>query len=119
VNCFDSLPKRPGIRRRCYQAKGVQWEAVDATSPKATVRDSETTVTLLFRFLENGSIESVRAEGRGRPKVGAVIPTPWEVRWINYQLQDGMRIPVEDEVAWMLSEGPRPYYRGRIIKNTL
>jgi hypothetical protein len=95
-------------------SQGVQWEAVDDTSAKATLKDSATTLTMLFRFNENGLIESVRAEARGRTVSGAVIPTPWEGQWSNYELRDGMRIPIEGEVAWMLPEGPKPYWRGRI-----
>jgi hypothetical protein len=95
-------------------SQGVRWEAVDERSAKATLRDGETTLTLTFRFDEAGLIESVRAEARGRTVKGAVVPTPWEGRWRNYELRDGMRVPLEGEVAWMLPEGPKPYWRGRI-----
>ena len=37
-------------------SQGVQWEAVDDTSAKATLKDGATTLTLLFRFNENGLI---------------------------------------------------------------
>jgi hypothetical protein len=47
-----------------------------------------------------------------------VIPTPWEGRWSRYDLRDGMRIPLEGEVAWMLPEGQEPYWRGRITNLT-
>jgi hypothetical protein len=97
-------------------SQGMQWEAVDDTSAKATLTDGETTVTMLFRFNENGLIESGRAEARGRTVAGTVVPTPWEGRWSNYELRNGMRIPIEGEVAWMLPEGPKPYWRGRITK---
>jgi hypothetical protein len=43
-----------------------------------------------------------------------VIPTAWEGRWSNYELRDGMRIPIEGEVAWILPEGPKTYWRARI-----
>lgn len=39
-------------------------------SAKARLKDGETAVTLLFRFDENGLIESVRAEARGRAVAG-------------------------------------------------
>jgi hypothetical protein len=45
---------------------GVHWKAVDDFSSRATLKDGKTAVTLLFRFDENGLIESVRAEARGR-----------------------------------------------------
>src|ERR1700724_3646839 len=96
-------------------SQGVQWKAIDDLSAKATLIDGATAVTLLFRFDKNGLIESVRAEARGRTVAGVVIPTPWEVRWINCELRDGMRIPTESEVAWLLAEGPKPYFRGMRI----
>jgi len=99
-------------------SQGVQWEAVDDTSAKATLKDGEITVTMLFRFDENGLIESGRAEARGRTVAGKVVPTPWEGRWSNYELRHGMRIPIEGEVAWILPEGPKPYWRGRITNLT-
>lgn len=95
-------------------SQGVTWEAVDDGSARATLKDGEISLTMLFRFKEDGLIESVRAEARGRTVAGAVIPTPWEGRWSNYELRDGMRIPLEGEVSWMLPEGPKPYWRGRI-----
>lgn len=95
---------------------GVHWEAVDETSAKATFGDGTTTLTMLFRFGESELIESVRAEARGRAVAGAVIPTPWEGRWSNYELRDGMHIPIDGEVAWMLPEGAKPYWRGRITR---
>jgi hypothetical protein len=93
---------------------GVQWEAVDNTSAKATLRDGKNSVTLLFHFDENGLIDSVRAEARGRAVGDEVIPTPWEGRWSNYEQRDGILIPVDGEVSWILPEGPKPYWRGHI-----
>ncbi len=95
-------------------SQGVQWKGVDDFSAEATLKDGETTVTLLFRFHENGLIESVRAEARGRTVGRIVIPTPWECRWSNYERRDGMCIPTEGEAAWVLPDGGKPYFRGRI-----
>jgi hypothetical protein len=95
-------------------SQGVQWKAIDNFSAAATLKDGENAVTLLFSFNENGLIKSVHAEARGRTVAGAVIPTPWEGRWSNYERRDGMCIPTEGEVAWLLPEGPKPYFRGRI-----
>ncbi len=95
-------------------SQGVQWKPVGDFSAKATLKDGETAVILLFRFDENGRIESVRADSRGRTVGGLVIPTPWEVQWSNYERRDGMCIPTGGEVAWVLPEGPKPYFRGRI-----
>ncbi len=99
-------------------SQGVHWEAVDEMSARATLKDGDTALTMLFRFDADGLIESVRAEARGRTVGDAVIPTPWEGRWSRYEVRDGMRIPVQGEVAWLLPEGPKPYWRGRIMSIT-
>jgi hypothetical protein len=80
------------------------------------LQDGENKLTLLFRFQEDGLIASVRAEARGHTTAGAVIPTPWEGYWSHYTLHDGTRIPLVGEVAWMLPEGPRPYWCGQITR---
>lgn len=94
-------------------SQGVQWEAVDDNSAKATFKDGETTVTMLFRFSKDNLIESVHAE-RPRMVGKKVIPTQWEGRWSNYKIRDGMYVPLEGEVAWILTEGRKPYWRGRV-----
>ena len=99
-------------------SQGVHWQRIDAVSAEASLKDGETTATLLFRFAENGLIQSVRAKARGRTVAGTVIPTPWEGQWKNYELRDGMLIPTEGEVAWVLPDGPNPYWRGRITSLT-
>jgi hypothetical protein len=88
--------------------------AIDDFSAKATLKDGETALTLLFRFNKNGLMKSVRAEARGRTVAGAVISTRWGGQWSNYELHDGIYIPTEGEVAGLLPEGPKPYWRGRV-----
>jgi len=97
-------------------SQGVQWEAVDDSSAKATLRDGGTTATMLFRFNADDLIGSVRAESRGALIGGVIVPTPWEGYWSDYELHDGMRVPIAGEVAWVFPDGPKPYWRGRITR---
>jgi uncharacterized protein DUF6920 len=97
-------------------SQGVRWEPVDEHAAKATLIDGELSLTMLFRFGDHGFIESVQAEHRGRTVGGQVIPTPWEGRFSNYQERSGMHVPLRGEVAWLLPEGRKPYWRGRITK---
>lgn len=93
-------------------SQGVRWAAVDDTSATATMQDGATSVTLLFRFNDDDLIESVRAEARGALIDGVTVPTPWEGRWSTYEIRDGMRVPIDGEVAWMVPAGPKTYWRG-------
>ena len=97
-------------------SQGVLWDAVDDQSARATLKDGDLTVTLLFRFNADGLIATVRAEARGRIVGGTVVTAPWQGRFWNYAIRDGMRVPLDGEVAWLLPEGAKPYWRGRITK---
>lgn len=97
-------------------SQGVRWDAVDDHSARATLQDGDITVTLLFHFNEEELIDTVRAEARGRTVGGKIMPTPWHGRFWNYAMRDGMRVPLDGEVAWLLAEGTKPYWRGRITQ---
>jgi hypothetical protein len=97
-------------------SQGVRWDAVDDHSARATLKDGDITVTLLFRFNEEGLIDTMRAEARGRTVGGTIVSTPWHGRFWNYAIRDGIRVPLEGEVSWLLPEGAKPYWRGRITQ---
>lgn len=94
--------------------QGIQWEALDAHSAKATLTDGPIALTMTFTFNEQGLIETVRADARGRSVGDQIIPTPWQGRFWNYQECAGMLVPLDGEVAYLLPEGEKPYWRGHI-----
>jgi hypothetical protein len=97
-------------------SQGVNWEAVDDHSAYATLEEGDDTITMLFTFNEEGLIDTVRAEARGRAVGGEVVPTPWQGRFWNYEERSGMLVPLDGEVAWLLPEGEKPYWRGHITE---
>jgi len=97
-------------------SQGVRWDEVDIRSARATLVDGSVAVTMLFSFNENGTIDTVRAEARGRTVGDQIIPTPWQGRFWNYQQRGGMQVPLDGEVAWLLADGAKPYWRGRITE---
>lgn len=96
-------------------SQGVSWEALDDRSARATLVDGAVRVSLTFHFGTESLIESVRAERRDRLLGGMAVPTPWEGRWTDYRRRDGMLVPHGGEVAWILPEGRKPYWRGSIL----
>ncbi len=99
-------------------SQGVRWEAVDDSSANATLTDGPLTLTLLFRFNAEGLIDTVRAEARGRVVDGKTVTAPWQGRYWRYAMKAGMRVPEEGEVAWLLPEGEKPYWRGRTLTSS-
>jgi hypothetical protein len=95
-------------------SQGVRWEAVDATSARASINDGPLTLSLLFAFNAEGLIESASAEARGAAVAGAVVMRPWEGRWSNYQRCHGMLLPLSGEAAWLGPQGRRPYFVGHV-----
>lgn len=45
---------------------------------------------------------------------GVQVAAPWQGRFWGYEIQEGMLVPLDGEVAWLLADGPKPYWRGRI-----
>ena len=95
-------------------SQGVRWEALDDRSARATLSDGPLALTLTFGFGDDGGVLYGRAEARGRSVGKTIVMTPWEGRWSNYQLRDGMRVPMSGEVAWLLPERRLPYWRATI-----
>ncbi len=94
--------------------QGIRWEEVDARSARATLVDGGLSLTMRFTFNDDGLIETVRVEDRGRISNDQIIPTPWQGRFWNYREHNGMLVPFDGEVAWLMAEGAKPYWRGRI-----
>jgi hypothetical protein len=97
-------------------SQGVRWEAAGDRSAYATLTEGDISTTMRFTFDEEGLIDTVRAEGRGRAVGGEVVPTPWRGRFWNYEECGGMLVPLNGEVAWLLPGGEKPYWRGRITE---
>ena len=95
-------------------SQGVQWEALDDRSAKATLTDGTLSVTMLVEFDHAGLIAAGRFEARGATVGNAIVQTPWEGRWSNYQERDDMRVPMTGEAAWLPATGRKPYWRGTI-----
>lgn len=94
---------------------GVIWEPIDDDSAQATLTDFGVSVSLDFRFSQNGEVVSVYTPSRYRDVNGKGVPTPWEGHYRGYERINGMMVPREGEVAWILPEGRLTYWRGRVV----
>jgi hypothetical protein len=83
--------------------EGVEWTLIDGESARATLTHRGTTVSLVFHFNSRNEVDRVFAESRYRSV---------DDYFRNYQVRNGMLIPIEGEVEWNLPEGNLPYWRG-------
>lgn len=95
-------------------SRGVVWKAVDAQSADATFTDAGITISLRFSFGADGLINTVLAAARGRLLGDKINQAPWQGRFSNYADRGGMLVPIQSEVAWVLPEGTKTYYRGQL-----
>lgn len=94
---------------------GLTWEPIDGDSARATLTDFGVSVSLDFRFNDKGEVVSVYTPARYRDVNGEGVPTPWEGHFRGYERMDGVMVPREGEVAWILPEGRLTYWRGRVV----
>lgn len=92
--------------------EGLEWQAVDDTTARATVTDGATSVTAEFTFGSTGEITRMTAL-RYRDVDGTGVLTPFEGVYGEYGLRNGIQVPLTAEVAWLLPEGRYPYWRGQ------
>ena len=98
-------------------AAGVQWQPIDGRRAQATLVAGTSRATLEFRFGDDGMIDSVYAasrtydDGRNPPS-----QHPWRARVLRYGQVDGMTVPVEAVVEWLLPTGAYAYWRGRPLR---
>ena len=95
-------------------SQGVQWAAVDGTSANATIVDGSLALTLLFHFNDAGLIDSVHAGARGGTVGKEMLMRPWECGLSNYQVRDGMTVPISGEAAWVRPDGRKTYFMGSV-----
>ena len=99
--------------------KGLAWSSIDDSHARATLTDGETSVSLDFEFGPVDEIVSCHAAGRQRAasgEPGSYQTLPWGGRYRRYEERDGIRVPLESEVFWVVDGTEQPYYRGRNLR---
>lgn len=108
------LAEAPLYPTALLPSQGVRWLDGSGRATLVTLADGNVRATLQVRFGTDGMVESVLAEERGRAIGKTIVPTPWEGRWSRWEQRGPYLVPIEGEVAWLLPEGRRPYWRGRL-----
>lgn len=92
----------------------LTWTAIDDRTARATLHDHGATAVADFHFGDGGEV--VRVSGlRYRSAGGQQVLTATEGEIGSYERIDGMMIPTEGEVAWLLPQGRHAYWRGRLM----
>lgn len=90
---------------------GIEWEAIDDHSARATLEHGDATASLVFHFDDRDQVDRVTTE-RYRQEEDSYAP--WTGYFRNYEDRNGVRIPTEAEVEWNLPESDLSYWRATI-----
>ena len=93
--------------------EGVRWEPIDDSTARAQFTDSGISLTLDAHFGPAGEIERVEML-RYRDAEGGPVLTPFVGHFRDYARVEGMMVPMEASVEWVLPEGRLDYWRARI-----
>lgn len=92
----------------------LKWQALDDSSAIAHLINKDIEIALQFNFNRDGFVESVISHDRARTVADEYIPTSWIGYWDDYRNEDGMLIPHKGEVAWIIDDSVKTYWKGEI-----
>ncbi|WP_435157447.1 DUF6920 family protein [Haladaptatus sp. DFWS20] len=93
-------------------SQGVKWEAIGQQSARATIEDAGANASLVFHFNDQNEVEKVHTDHRYRQEDRSY--QPWTGYFDNYQVRNGLRIPLDAEVEWNLPNKDVTYWRASI-----
>lgn len=98
-----------------WLSNAIEWQAIDAHSVKATMRESGVTASVVLHVNKQGEVTHVTAD-RYREEHGHYLLAPWSGQCTAYQEVDGMRIPTKIEITWHLASGDFTWFRCKITE---
>lgn len=92
----------------------LRWEAIDDRTARATVSVGKLSVSLEYRFGDDGLVSSVYSTGRWGRFRGQYARVPWEGFFSSYDERDGFRVPLSAEVGWHRDGRLELVWKGRV-----
>lgn len=91
----------------------IKWEQLDSFSAKATMTYGDVSASGIFRFNQAGDVASFEAD-RYYDRDGKFTLEKWLAVVRDFQVFEGVRIPVDSQVTWRLKTGDFTWYKFRI-----
>jgi hypothetical protein len=91
----------------------IEWQPVDDTAARATIRHAGLTASAVFAFGDDGRVLGLRAERYLGGGPDAKLE-PWSVTCSEWRKVRGVEIPVAGSVSWKLGDQDFTYYRWKI-----
>ena len=96
----------------------LRWTPISDNRALATLKSGGLEVSLEFKFGPSGEVESIYTPGRWGTFDGGYRKVPWEGHFARYQLQHGVRVPMEGDVGWYLEGVWQAVWKGTVTRVT-
>jgi len=108
------LAEAPWFPTALLPSDYLEWKEIDSNSARAVIKDNGYTALGIFTFNEKGEIIKFVTNDRYMEADGKYFKEQWAGYYRNYQEIEGMKIPMEGEVEWNLSDKDLPYAKLKI-----
>ncbi len=100
-------------------SQALRWTAIDDRRALATLTCGRTTVSLEFRFQEDGTVAGIYTPARWGRFSGRYAQVPWEGHFSDYTRLNGVLVPAMGEVGWYRGGQLRIVWRGKVVNYQL
>ncbi len=107
------LAEAPWMPTALMPSESLVWQAVDHLTSRIALADHGLNVAIDVDVSEQGEITRVAAD-RYRDIDGVGVLTPWVGWFRDYESVDGLMVPREAEVAWMVEDEAMAYFRCQV-----
>ena len=108
------LAEAPWFPTALLPSDYIEWKEIDSNSAQAVIKDNGYTASGIFTFNEKGEIIKFVTNDRYMEADGKYFKEQWAGYYRNYQEIEGMKIPIEGEVEWNLSDKDLQYAKLKI-----
>jgi len=108
------LAEAPWFPTALLPSDYLEWKEIDSNSARAVIKDKGYTASGIFTFNEKGEIIKFVTNDRYMEADGKYFKEQWAGYYRNYQEIEGMKIPIEGEVEWNLSDRDLQYAKLKI-----
>ena len=108
------LAEAPWFPTALLPSDYLEWKEIDSNSAQAIIKDKGYTASGIFTFNEKGEIIKFVTNDRYMEADGKYFKEQWGGYYRNYQEIEGMKIPIEGEVEWNLSDRDLQYAKLKI-----
>ncbi len=108
------LAEAPWFPTALLPSNYIEWKEIDSNSARVVIKDKGYTASGIFTFNEKGEIVKFVTNDRYMEADGKYFKEQWAGYYRNYQEIEGMKIPIEGEVEWNLSDKDLQYAKLKI-----